>query len=255
MSSGLDSGAPFILLVDDAPEIALVVRRLSQHAGQIVESCGDVATAWEYLCRKRPDLVVLDVNLPGENGLELCRRIKEEPALAGLPVALFSHWDRPEDIAAGLEAGAEYVVSKDLLCRPEEWQKRIREVLMPITQRPYRRPLGLTAERIVAMRPEVWIEAVNPALQQLALRIGPDVLGVLLRRAVQRAAVGLAADALRPDGCGFHADWLACAKRPGMLVTVTVALAEQVWCILGTAASAPLRSTLAARFPALAELF
>src|SRR5258708_4034997 len=94
---------PLLLLVDDAPEIGIIVERLGKRAGQEVICCADALVGWDYLEQTiasggaastrmpRPDLVILDLNLPGVSGVELCRRIRATPELETLPVALFSH--------------------------------------------------------------------------------------------------------------------------------------------------------------------
>src|SRR5205807_1039944 len=99
----------------------------------------DVPAAWDYLHADgmpRPDLILLDVHLPGASGLDLFRRLRQElgapaPAgpLASLPVALFVSWSVSDSIAEGLAEGIDFVVSKDLLARPEGWKERIEEVL------------------------------------------------------------------------------------------------------------------------------
>jgi CheY-like chemotaxis protein len=118
-----------LLLVEDVPEIGLIAQRLGRRAGHTVEWCARAEEAWEYLQRTRPDLVLLDVHLPGMSGLELCQRVRAAPHLAGLPVALFTNRDRPEDVRAVEEAGADFVLSKDVLCQPDVWQGRVGEML------------------------------------------------------------------------------------------------------------------------------
>src|SRR5947209_3862676 len=128
------------LLVDDSPEIARVVQHLARRAGQEVDCRGDVPTAWDYLHRgdvPRSDLILLDVNLPGASGLDLFRRLRQEGAiLASLPVALFVSWSVPETIAEGLDEGIDFVLSKDLLARPDNWKERVEEVLDLATHPP-----------------------------------------------------------------------------------------------------------------------
>jgi DNA-binding response OmpR family regulator len=116
-------------LVEDVTEIGLVVQRYGRRAGFAVEQCTSAEAAWEFLQRSRPDLVLLDVHLPGASGLELCRRLRGTPGLADLPIALFSQADRPEDEQAGREAGANDVLSKELLGQPEVWSSRLRQIL------------------------------------------------------------------------------------------------------------------------------
>jgi CheY-like chemotaxis protein len=120
---------PLILVVDDAADVRLIVRRLLERAGQRVEVKPTAEAAWEYLSGVRPGLAILDVNLPAASGPDLCRQIRGLPRLAGLPVAIHSQPNRPEDIAAGIDAGADYIISKELLIQPADWQERVREIL------------------------------------------------------------------------------------------------------------------------------
>src|SRR5260221_465897 len=119
-----------LLLVDDDPDLAVIVSLLGKRAGHRVTCCADVPSAWARLGEGLPDLVLLDVNLPGESGLELCRRARnagpERAGLAEIRIALFVQPALTGDVAAGLEAGADFLISKDLVSRPEEWQQRVR---------------------------------------------------------------------------------------------------------------------------------
>jgi PAS domain S-box-containing protein len=123
------AASPLLLLVEDMLEISLIAQRLGQRAGYRVDRSASAEEAWEYLQQGRPDLVLLDVNLPGMSGIELCRRIRATPELCQLAIALFSHGDRSEDHKAGVAAGADWVLSKELLCQPDAWQQQLRELL------------------------------------------------------------------------------------------------------------------------------
>src|SRR5258708_33856233 len=73
--------------------------------------------------------------MPPVSGVELCKQVRAAPEpLRAIPIALFTHWGVPADVLAGLEAGADYVVSKDLLSEPGQWQRRVTEI--------FRRPAG-----------------------------------------------------------------------------------------------------------------
>jgi CheY-like chemotaxis protein len=271
---------PLLLLVEDSPEITFIVQRYARRGGYEVAACATVSEAWDWLKAEGstqkaegrrqkaegesppsafcllpsafclPDLVLLDVNLPGENGLELCRRLQAVPELAAVPVAIFGHWDRPEDIAAGIEAGAEFLLTKDLLARPEAWQTRLGEILTPADSRPPLLSLSWNEQCRASLSAE-FLEALNQVLWQPAGG-SPDaaVTHALARRALHRAGrqAGLAANVL--DGClgphGLLPDRIARAGRPDVVRAFVVALAEQLWCLLGTAASAPCREALAA---------
>jgi DNA-binding response OmpR family regulator len=242
----MNPARPLLLLVDDTPEIAQIVVRLGARAGHEVASCWDVASAWEYLGQTRPDLLILDVNLPGENGLVLCRRLRATPRLGDVSVALFSHPDRQADIAAGLEAGVDFVTSKDLLCRPEDWQARVREVLTPVDSRPRFHSLSWSMAPDTARLDRDRVEAVNRVLRSLLPGLfGPEVLLVLLRRAATEAGPDFRMVGLAADGLGLNVEQVARAYRFDAIVRFAAALAEQTWRVLGTTASTPLWAALA----------
>src|SRR5262245_19839750 len=81
--------APLILVIDDLPEIRLIVQRLGKQAGFRVVGCPHAEAAWDYLYQTTPDLILLDINLPGASGLDMCQRLRETPTMARLRVALF----------------------------------------------------------------------------------------------------------------------------------------------------------------------
>jgi CheY-like chemotaxis protein len=241
---------PLLLVVDDAPEIGLIVQRLGRRAGQEVVCRPDGASGWEYLLHtapdRRPDLVLLDLNLPELPGVELCRRLRAmstegRQAGAGLcdvPLALFTNWEQSSEIAVGLEAGARFVVCKDLLTRPEAWQARLAEILAAPRPRQGNPDFALG---LAGGRP---LSAIVPGLRQ-ALRhptlrpLGFEVLGVLVRRALRQASCPWPAEVLLDD---------LPPEDPGAAepLALAAALAEQVWCVLGGAGSVAFQAALAA---------
>jgi CheY-like chemotaxis protein len=244
---------PLLLLVDDAPELGVVVTSLGRRAGCDVACCPDVVAGWQFLQERRPDLVLLDVNLPGVSGLELCKKVRATPDLARLPVALFTHWGLPGDIAAGLEAGADYLFSKELVGRPADWQRRLAEILNHSHSQPQIRLLGWSKDVTFPETTPDWAARVNQALRHPALRkVAPEVMRVVLRRALQRAfAPGLSA--AEPEGWMTPGEaTLALDRAPRDLPREAVAglfaaLAEQVWCLLGDEATAPFLEALPPR--------
>jgi CheY-like chemotaxis protein len=231
---------PLLLLVDDAPDLGAVVTALGRRCGYEVACRPDAASAWEYLRATRPALVLLDVGLPGESGLELCRRLRAAPELADLRVALFSHWGLPAVVAAGLDAGADFLLSKDLVCDPDGWKRRVGEALAWRRGRPAAGADGPAAPPL----PD-WVARVNQALAHPSLRrAGPDVVRVLLRRALREALPGhAAADSwLSPGGAALDGVPPLAAAEAAALVS---ALADLAWRLLGSDASAAFRSALA----------
>ncbi len=96
----------------------------------------DVVTAFSgeealsKLQERRPDIVLLDVMMPGLDGYEVCRRIRQNPATASLPVVMVTALDKPSDRTTGLAAGAD-----DFLVKPVEIT-----TLLPAIERLLARP-------------------------------------------------------------------------------------------------------------------
>lgn len=101
-----------MLVVEDNPLNLELVEAVLEREGYHVVSAGSAEEALEWLGRLRPDLVLLDIQLPGMNGLELARVLKADPRTARVPVVALSAHARPEDRAAALEAGCVEYVSK-----------------------------------------------------------------------------------------------------------------------------------------------
>jgi CheY-like chemotaxis protein len=231
-----------VLLVEDSADVALIVRRLAGRDGHELAWCAEAGSAWDEVRRRRPDLVLLDFNLPGERGDAWCRRVRAAPSLADVPIALLASWGRPEDVAAGLEAGTDYVIPKDLLASPDGWSERLRELLAARG----RAGLGSLEWPRIDLPPATRVaraEALNRVLRHpLARHLGPDVLRLVLRRAAAAAGAG---GWLGPDGLSLDAS-RAGSGRPEAVAAFAAAVAEQLWCLLGTRDAKPLREALAA---------
>jgi len=104
-----------VLVVDDHfLNVKLLEARLTI-ARYAVDTAMSGPEALEKIAADRPDLVLLDVMMPGMDGYEVCRRIRQDPATARLPVVMITALDKPSDRAMGLEAGAD-----DFLTKPAE---------------------------------------------------------------------------------------------------------------------------------------
>jgi DNA-binding response OmpR family regulator len=113
--------ATIVIADDDADIRELVVFKL-RHAGHEVVPVGDGAAAIAACAKQRPDLVILDVMMPGMSGLEAARAIRESDGLAGLPIIMLTARAQDSDIEQGLDAGADdYIVKpfspRDLAAR------------------------------------------------------------------------------------------------------------------------------------------
>jgi DNA-binding response OmpR family regulator len=116
-----------ILVVDDDPTVAEVVAGYLQRAGYLVDRAGDGKTALEQAVALGPDLVVLDLMLPEIDGLEVCRRLRAEPASRDIPVVMLTAKGDEHDRILGLELGADDYVTKPF--SPRELVLRIQSVL------------------------------------------------------------------------------------------------------------------------------
>jgi DNA-binding response OmpR family regulator len=113
-----------VLVVEDDRTVAEVVTRYLEHAGFVVESVGDGSEALARADVQLPDLVVLDIMLPGLDGLEVCRRLRSR---APIPVVMLTARGSEEDRVLGLELGADDYVSKPF--SPRELTARVKAVL------------------------------------------------------------------------------------------------------------------------------
>jgi len=127
-----------VLVVDDEPIVREVVIRYLQREGYTTLEASDGELARIMLESQKPDLVVLDVMLPGTNGLELCRWIRSR---SELPVILLTARGEEADRIVGLELGADDYVTKPF--SPRELAARVRTVLRRST------PVVEASERLV----------------------------------------------------------------------------------------------------------
>jgi two-component system sensor histidine kinase and response regulator WspE len=101
-----------VLVVDDSLTVRELQRKLLEQNGYAVEVAVDGMDGWNALRGGRFDLVVSDIDMPRMDGIELVRRIRQDPALSALPVMILSYKDREEDRQRGLDAGADYYLTK-----------------------------------------------------------------------------------------------------------------------------------------------
>jgi DNA-binding response OmpR family regulator len=105
--------APRVLVADDEEDIRLLVTLAVRKAGcTVLASVADGTQALAAARAEVPDLLVLDVSMPGATGLEVCAALRAEPATAGCRVLLLSAGASPDDIARGLDAGADAYLPK-----------------------------------------------------------------------------------------------------------------------------------------------
>jgi DNA-binding response OmpR family regulator len=116
-----------ILIIEDDPSVLTLTRDLLLAENYRVETASNSKDGWDAIQRAKPDLLVLDLNLPDGDGLDLCRRLKKENAGRELPVFMLTARASSDDIVAGLEAGADDYLTKPF--NEREFEARVRVIL------------------------------------------------------------------------------------------------------------------------------
>jgi len=116
-----------ILLIEDEEDIAALIKLQAELTGNKLHVEVDGINGYRAIEREKPDLVILDIMLPGENGLDICRKIKGNPELKNIPVIILSAKGEELDIVLGLELGADDYVSKPF--SPKVLFSRIKAIL------------------------------------------------------------------------------------------------------------------------------
>ena len=101
-----------VLVVDDSLTVRELERKLLESRGFGVDISVDGMDGWNAVRTGHYDLVVTDVDMPRMDGIELLKLIRNDSRLKSLPVIIVSYKDREEDRSQGLEAGADYYLTK-----------------------------------------------------------------------------------------------------------------------------------------------
>jgi len=116
-----------IFVVEDEEDILDLIRHHLTKEGFVVATATNGLEAVKAILRKPPDLILLDLMLPGLDGLEVCRKLKKEPKTADIPVLMVTAKDEESDVVAGLELGADDYIVKPF--RMKELIARVRTAL------------------------------------------------------------------------------------------------------------------------------
>lgn len=123
----MNNPIPQVLAVEDNELLATLMQRILQRVGIELTVAGSGEQAMEIVRQRRFDLIVLNIRLPGMNGLEVCHRLKLDPALKEIPVLFASGETSPEYVDAAFRLGA-----ADYLPKPygiEEFRTRVLALL------------------------------------------------------------------------------------------------------------------------------
>jgi len=108
-----DASKKKILVVEDSPTQALHTQALLEQEGLKVLLAYDGREGLKMARQLHPDLIVLDVQMPGMNGFQVCQQLKGEPATEDIPIIMFTRHDEQEAVVLGLQTGAVDYIPKD----------------------------------------------------------------------------------------------------------------------------------------------
>ena len=137
MTNEVGSGRSRVLVVEDDDRIRAALRLALGDEGYDVDDVGDAESAVERVRTDRPDIVLVDVMLPGMSGLDLCHHLRRS---SDVPIIMVTARDDSHDVVAGLEAGADDYVTKPFVVK--ELAARIRALLRR-TRVPFSEPSRL----------------------------------------------------------------------------------------------------------------
>jgi len=126
MAQSVTTASPHVLIVDDDSNLAEMMGIALTQAGFRITVCGDGLQAVDDFVRVAPDLVLLDVMLPGIDGVEVCRRIRK---ISGTPIVMITAKNDDSDVVTGLEMGADDYIVKP--CPTNILIARVRARLRP----------------------------------------------------------------------------------------------------------------------------
>jgi DNA-binding response OmpR family regulator len=186
-----------ILIVEDEPAQAEVTRRsLESHGTFQLAFANNAQSAFERLAEQVPDLVLMDLGLPDSDGLDVCRRMKEEERYRWIPVIILTGRSTVVDKITGLEVGADDYLTKPF--DPGELVARVRAVLRrkqslgPVTD------FDQNGFKISADRRQVWLKgdavAMTPKEFDLLLMMVTKRGAVLSREEIGQVIWGKSAD-------------------------------------------------------------
>jgi diguanylate cyclase (GGDEF)-like protein len=138
----------YLLLADDNEEMRLMLRDLFRSSGHEVALAEDGLSVLSAIQQREPDLVILDHAMPGMNGFEVCRRVKQNPFTARIPVLMLTAQSAVESKVEGFAAGADDYLAKPF--DPRELRARVQALLRLVQRESDRNPTsGLPGGRAI----------------------------------------------------------------------------------------------------------
>ncbi len=165
----MDATTKKILVVDDEPQIVKVVKAYLEKAGFAVVSAADGSAALAVFQHEKPDLVILDLNLPGLDGMEVCRTIRRA---SDVPVMMLTARVEETDKLIGLELGADDYVIKPF--SPREVVARVRTILRRTAGAPFQ------SETIRVGDLQIDLDLHTVTLGKRSIELTPTEFGILV---------------------------------------------------------------------------
>ena len=116
-----------VLIADDEPNIVISLEFLMKREGYEVSVARDGHAALEAIVRERPDLVLLDVMMPGKSGFDVCQAVRADESLTTVKILILTAKGRDTDLAKGTALGADAYMTKPFSTK--ELAARVRELL------------------------------------------------------------------------------------------------------------------------------
>lgn len=225
---------PLILVAEDSPTQARWLEGTLRAAGYRVSVARDGPTTVKLARAERPTIILADVDMPGMDGFEVCRRLKDDPGMRSIPFVMVTHRDRVTDLVRALEAGADNYLTKPLdettvtvrvkrmLDELAAWRERvanrrsrsgfpIEEMMLSLERAQVVEMLMASAQKL-----EEELETVSEMGATLTMTHDLDaVLGLLVER-VRRLSDAIVVTVVLRDESG---DWSLGSVRPSDVAT------------------------------------
>ncbi len=105
-----------VLVIDDEPEITEIVEAFLTEAGYVVASENSPKNAAAKVVEFHPDVILLDIMMPGMDGYDVCQQIKKQPNFAHVPVIFLTGKDRADDMGRSFKVGGDMFIKKPFSC-------------------------------------------------------------------------------------------------------------------------------------------